>query len=142
MQKLHKTIFAGAVLLAISACSSLEFPWVYRVSVQQGNIVDTKMLDQLKVGMTQRQVRFVMGAPMIQDTFNPDRWDYYYSLRTGSGELVTRHIKLTFDGDLLAAIDGDIDSATPLLSPEAAKEEIEADEGGIVPEEPFDDVVE
>lgn len=141
MQKLTKTIFAGALLLAISACSSLEFPGVYRVSVQQGNIVDKEMLDQLEVGMTQRQVRFVMGTPMIQDTFNPDRWDYYYSLRSGGNKLVTRHITLTFDGDVLAAIDGDVDSATPLPSPEEAQEEIEA-ESGAIPEDPHGDVVE
>lgn len=140
MQKVIKTLTVSALLLAMTSCSSLKFPGVYRISVQQGNIVDQEMVDQLEVGMTRRQVRFVMGSPLIEDTFNPDRWDYYYSLRTGDGRVFTRHLKLLFEGDTLASFDGDLESETPSLSPEEVKKEVE-NEDTAMPEDLFEDVL-
>jgi outer membrane protein assembly factor BamE len=141
MQKVIQTLTLGALLLALAGCSSLKFPGVYRISVQQGNIVDQDMRSKLEPGMTRRQVRFVMGSPLIEDTFNPNRWDYYYSLRTGDNELIRKHLTLTFDGDVLASIEGDMDPTTPTLSPEEIKEALE-NEDAAMPQEPFEAVVE
>lgn len=140
MQKVIKTLTVSALLLAVTSCSSLKFPGVYRISVQQGNIVDQEMIDQLRVGMTRRQVRFVMGSPLIEDTFNPNRWDYYYSLRTGDGRLLDRHIKLTFDGETLAAFEGDLEATMPSLSPEEVKKEVDREDTAM-PQDLFDDVM-
>jgi outer membrane protein assembly factor BamE len=92
-------------LLSISACSYYKFPWVYRIDIEQGNVLDEKQVAQLKVGMTQRQVKFLLGTPIIQDTFNQNRWDYIYSLRTGKGKFDRERITLTFNGDTLSTID-------------------------------------
>ena len=94
-------ILSLSSLLFIGGCSSYHFPGVYRLTIEQGNIIDKDKLSQLKVGMTHRQVTFLMGPPMIQDTFNQDRWDYMYSLRTGKGKLIRERITLTFKGDIL-----------------------------------------
>lgn len=91
--------------LMLTGCSHYKFPWVYRINVEQGNIVDEEKLAQLKVGMTQKQVRYLLGSPLIQDTFNPSRWDYFYSYRTGKGQYDRSRITLQFDGDQLASID-------------------------------------
>ncbi|MCR6651962.1 MAG: outer membrane protein assembly factor BamE [Cellvibrionaceae bacterium] len=56
--------------LLLNACSYLKFPGVYRIAVQQGNIIDQKKVDQLKVGMNKRQVQFVMGSPLLTDAFS------------------------------------------------------------------------
>ena len=53
------------------------------MDVQQGNLLDAEQVDQLEVGMTRSQVRFLLGTPMVVDSFDPDRWDYVYSLRRG-----------------------------------------------------------
>jgi outer membrane protein assembly factor BamE len=37
--------------------------------------------------MTRSQVRFLLGAPMVIDSFDADRWDYMYSLRRASARL-------------------------------------------------------
>ncbi|MGH8281021.1 MAG: outer membrane protein assembly factor BamE [Gammaproteobacteria bacterium] len=58
-------------MLALSAC-------VYRPDIKQGNFLKPRMIEQVKPGMTEAQVRFVMGPPMIRDPFHPDRWDYVY----------------------------------------------------------------
>ena len=75
-----------AVLLAMPALLSgchFSFPKVANVPVQQGNVITQEMVDRLKPGMTRRQVAFVMGEPVVRDPFNPDRWDYVYSVQVG-----------------------------------------------------------
>lgn len=60
---------------------------VYRINIYQGNFLEAKNVDQLNVGMTRSQVRYLLGTPMVADAFNPDRWDYYYFFADGK----TRH---------------------------------------------------
>ena len=61
------------LLMGLSACE-LKVPRVHKVSVQQGNVITQEMIDRLKPGMTRSQVAYVMGEPVIENTFNPDRW--------------------------------------------------------------------
>ena len=84
------------------------FPGVYRIDVQQGNIVDRELLDQLDIGMERRKVRFILGTPLLVDPFNQDRWDYVYSLHTGSGEEVKQRVSVHFVDDRLARIESDL----------------------------------
>ncbi len=56
---------------------------VYRAAISQGNLLKDEDLDQVEVGMTQSQVRFLLGTPMIDDPFHRDRWDYVYFLKLG-----------------------------------------------------------
>lgn len=65
-----------ALLLGASGC-------VYKVPIQQGNFLEPKDVDQVMVGMTEAQVRYVLGTPMVVDTFTKDRWDYVYYLKKG-----------------------------------------------------------
>ena len=103
--KLLLTSFTFVGLLALAGCS---FPGVYKIDIQQGNVVTQDMIDQLRPGMTRRQVRFIMGNPLLTDTFHPDRWDYLYSLQPGGGERQQERISLIFNGsDQLASLSGD-----------------------------------
>jgi len=99
-------LFSLPVALLLAACSVDRIPGVYRIDIQQGNVVTREKLDQLKPGMTRQQVRFVMGTPMIIDTFRQDRWDYYFSFQPGRGERISHLVTLFFDGDLLQRIEG------------------------------------
>ena len=85
------------------------FPDVYRIDVQQGNIVDRELLGQLEIGMERRKVRFILGTPLLVDPFNQDRWDYVYSLRRGSGEEVKQRVSVYFVDDRLTRIESDLD---------------------------------
>ena len=58
---------------------------IYKIDVPQGNVLTSEMRQNLKPGMTKRQVRFVLGSPAVIDPFHPERWDYIYSLRKGGG---------------------------------------------------------
>ncbi len=94
-------------LVLLSGCSgSLSFLSAYRIDVEQGNIVTPEMIEQLKPNMTRRQVRFVMGTPLIEDTFNTDRWDYRYFLRNGTKTLEESKLSVFFDGDALVNVTG------------------------------------
>lgn len=91
-------------VLGLSGCS---FPGVYKIDVQQGNVVTQEMVDQLRPGMTTRQVRFIMGTPLVEDTFHPNRWDYIYSMRAGHRERTQERVSLNFENDLLVGLSGD-----------------------------------
>lgn len=101
---------ALCILVFCAAGASLSgcgFPGVYKIDVQQGNVVTQEMVDQLRPGMTTRQVRFIMGTPLIQDTFEPNRWDYLYSMQAGHNPREQERISLMFENDRLVGLTGD-----------------------------------
>ncbi len=80
----------------------------YRMDIPQGNIVTPAMIAELKPGMTKRQVRFALGAPLITDPFHPQRWDYFYSLSKAGGKPEKRRLTLFFKDDALTGANGDL----------------------------------
>jgi len=84
---------------------SLATGCVYQASLSQGNLLKQSDLDQVKVGMTRNQVRFLLGTPMIDDPFHEERWDYVYYLRVGRQEATfKRWVSIYFDGDTVSEI--------------------------------------
>lgn len=81
---------------------------VYKIDIPQGNIVTQEMVDKLQPGMNKRQVRFVMGSPLILDTFEPERWDYLRSMEEGRKKRTQQRISLYFENDLLVRMEGDL----------------------------------
>ena len=96
---------AVAFATILTACA---LPRVYKVTVQQGNVITQKMVDRLRPGMTQEQVAYVMGEPVIKNPFDQDRWDYVYTLRVPG--LVNDHMKVSlfFTDGLLSHFVGDL----------------------------------
>lgn len=105
MQKTLSLLIVG-LLLATAGCSNLGFPGVYRIDIEQGNIIDESMVARLRPGLDPEQVRFVMGSPQVVDPFTPDRWVYLYRLRRGSGERVEGRMVLYFEDGRLARWEG------------------------------------
>ncbi len=118
----------------ISACSAVGFPGVYRIDVEQGNIVTQEMADQLQPGMSRRQVRFILGTPLVEDPFNLDRWDYPYRRSNGTTILDESSFTVVFDGDSLAEVRGDYvpvafgGTPPPELAPAPDPDELNDDE--------------
>ena len=88
--------------------SSCSIPRIYQVVVSQGNLVDQEMISKLEVGMTESQVKFVMGTPLIADTFYPERWDYFTSVTQGSKTYTEQKIILYFEDNKLARWEGEL----------------------------------
>jgi outer membrane protein assembly factor BamE len=106
-------IFLLVLSLLVTACSS-SLPSIkpYKMPIQQGNLVTSKMMMQLKPGMTKTQVRFVMGTPLISDSFHKDQWDYFYQMEKDGAIIEKRRVTLMFEKDLLAKVKGDVIPAT------------------------------
>lgn len=93
-----KALALGALCL-LAGC-------VYRMNIQQGNFLKPEDIDRVQTGMTRSQVRFLLGTPLVSDTFDTDRWDYYYYLVQGhSRKKETRHVVVQFDGDKVVRIE-------------------------------------
>src|SRR5471030_2750412 len=87
----------GAQTTSISKLQ--KFMWFfspYRPDIQQGNFVSEEILAQLKVGMTQDQVRFIFGTSLLTDPFHAERWDYPFRLAKGNGEITTSRVVVFF----------------------------------------------
>jgi outer membrane protein assembly factor BamE len=79
---------------------------VYRINIQQGNFLDQTAVDTVKEGMTRSQVRYLLGTPMVADSFNKERWDYIYYLKKGrTRHIDSRRVTVYFDGDKVARLD-------------------------------------
>lgn len=108
-------VFALFLLLALSACSVEKLPFVYTPDVHQGMPLNQAMVDQLKAGMTRRQVSFILGSPAIVDTFHPERWEYVTAKKPGGGSFRSKRVTLYFDQDKLVRVRGDFQPADPQL---------------------------
>lgn len=87
-----------AGLCALQACGGYVPNIIspYRPDIQQGNVVIESTLNQLKPGMSQEQVRFILGSPLLLDPFHPNRWDYVYRYQTGQGQVENSRITIVF----------------------------------------------
>lgn len=103
-----------------------RIPIVYRQDIQQGNIITQEEVDQLKPGLSKRQVRFLLGTPMLVDVFHQDRWDFVYTNTEGWGDTEQKRITLFFQNDELVQMDGDFRPAanTEALTPRRDKDRV------------------
>lgn len=104
------------VLWLLAALQLAGCGWLapYRIDIQQGNFVSQDMVAQLKRGMTQEQVRFVLGTPLVTDIFHAERWDYVYLLDRPGEPRVQRRLAVFFEDGKLSRLDGDVVAAQGL----------------------------
>ena len=125
MKRWSKLVLTAALFTALTttlvACKNFAFPGVEKIEIEQGNIVTQEMVDQLQPGMTREQVRFILGTPLVVDTFNNNRWDYVYRLDDRHNPVESKQISVFFDNDSLVRFTGDfaptiktIDGESPL----------------------------
>lgn len=78
---------------------------VYRSGIIQGGQIEERAIKRVEIGMDRDQVRRLLGTPMVQDTYHPDRWDYvYYSLNMVSSKTPER-ITIFFENGRVAKIE-------------------------------------
>jgi len=116
--KIAALVITATVPFALAGCETIlsNLPGVYSIDIEQGNIVDQAMVDQLRPNMTKRQVLYIMGSPMLSDTFHEQRWDYLYSNQPGGEARLQKRISLYFSGENLVGVQGDFrPSAMPVV---------------------------
>ena len=83
---------------------------IYRIDIQQGNLLEEDSIDQVAVGMSRSAVQFLLGTPMVADAFHQDRWDYAYYLRVGrSRDVVERWLIVHFEEDEVVRLERDLE---------------------------------
>ena len=120
MHKLLITITASIALsTGLNGCSTVEnvtlglpdlasrLPLMYRPPIQQGNVINQESVNNLKPGMSKRQVNYILGTPSLVDSFHQNRWDYVYTLKENTLPLEMKSISLFFEDDRLIQIEGD-----------------------------------
>lgn len=118
MQKLH-ILLALVASLTLVGCATKQdgapqyqestlnkLPFVYQMTIQQGNIITEEMVDRLEPGMTRSQVRYLLGTPMLTDLFHQDRWYYTYTIRLPHREMEKKPLVVYFDGDVMTRVEG------------------------------------
>lgn len=103
---LYRILFLVAAL-SLSACSS----WVYRIDIPQGNYLEQKNIDKLQLNMTKEQVKFVLGSPVMVDSFNDDIWHYVYRFKSGKSASLNSEKKfiVKFEDNKLVSAEGDFE---------------------------------
>ncbi len=144
---MHKTmrsllfLFLIAISTFIVGCgSSVPVIKPFKLDIQQGNVVTSKMLLQLRPGMTKSQVKFIMGTPLVIDSFHTNRWDYFYQMRQAGKVIEQRRVILDFEKELLSRVRGDVvpqgtqgaDTGAVTLSTESANAKKTAPKEGLL----------
>jgi len=99
---MRTTLLALIATLGLGGCGI-----IYKVDVHQGNLIQASDVEQLRPGLNKRQVLALLGSPSVSDPFHQSRWDYVATTSKRGSEPEVRNLVLTFEGDLLASIDGD-----------------------------------
>lgn len=102
MTRFTRSLSVFGLAFALGGCGI-----IYRPDVQQGSLLSKPIVDQLKPGMTKRQVTLLLGTPSLTSPFESDRWDYVSSIQRRGGKITTKNLSLTFENDALARIEGD-----------------------------------
>jgi outer membrane protein assembly factor BamE len=115
MKIIQRLVLGSTLALLASGC-------VYRINIQQGNFLNQSQVNAVKEGMTRSQVRYLLGTPMVADTFNKERWDYIYYLKQGRTRRVdSRRVTVYFDGDKVARLEKPTDAEAAAQDAAAAK---------------------
>ncbi len=104
------------VCLFATACND----WIYRIDVPQGNFLEQKDVDKLRIEMSKEQVQFVLGNPVVQDSFDNDTWYYLYDMKRGMskrGPDMRKELVLRFKNGKLSALEGDFEKPETFDTP-------------------------
>ncbi|MCH1923291.1 outer membrane protein assembly factor BamE [Shewanella sp. C32] len=115
LMKKQSLALMGAITLSLSlsACSVMDW-LVYKPDIPQGNYMETQQVEKLRIDMTKAQVEFILGRPVLRDSFADDTWYYVYHYKSGrDASIIHKELIARFNGDKLTSVTGDYE-----LSPE------------------------
>lgn len=102
---LKKIAALSLITVSLTGCALLT---PYTPPIEQGKVISAKMVDQLKPGMTESQVSYILGSPDIQDPFHRSAWNYIYTFqRTSFSPREEKKLIIEFKDNKLVQISGD-----------------------------------
>lgn len=106
MQKLTALILT----LILSGC---VFPGVYKINVQQGNILTDEELTSLSEGMSRSQVHSVLGTPLLLNPVDPSREYYIYTFQRRGGDIEEQRVIVYYDNEQFSHYEAQLLEETP-----------------------------
>jgi len=107
MQKLIRTLGFATLAISLAGCHL-----VYTPDVAQGNLfdktIDKNLAEQLKPGLTKRQVMVLLGTPSVATPFDQNRWDYVSTYSHRGEKMKVNAISLYFNNDVLVRTEGSL----------------------------------
>jgi len=101
---IKKIASALLLTLSLSGCSSLYDTFVYQIDVTQGNYIDNEKIARIELGMSQEQIIFILGSPMLIDQFDSSKWYYIRFIKPGGEKIQQEQVVLTFANKHLVEI--------------------------------------
>lgn len=102
LQFIRRLIQAFSAILLCSCLAACFHP--YKFEITQGNVVTPEQMAQLHLGMSEDQVLYLLGNPLLQDVFHAQRWDYVYYNKPGYKPAVREHVVLYFENGQVVRI--------------------------------------
>ncbi len=119
IKKIASALF---LTLSLSGCSFLYDTFVYQIDITQGNYIDDGKIAQLQIGMSQEQVIFILGSPMLIDQFDSSKWYYIRYIKPGGEDIQQEQVLLVFANNVLMRIQNtDHIEDNPLVKPNRKK---------------------
>jgi len=79
---------------------------VYKLEVQQGNLIDIDDLESVNIGMTPRQVIYLLGSPVLDDPLQNDHWNYiYYKSDIENNNFQPQGVTIFFENGVVSRVD-------------------------------------
>ena len=117
MKQLQYLLLAAVAAVTLSGCSVLE-KMVYKIDIPQGNFIEQNQVEKLRIEMTKEQVEFILGRPVVRDSFANNTWYYVYQFKSGrTNELTKKQLIVNFDQGNVASITGDYELSADFNTP-------------------------
>ena len=92
------------IILSTTGCLKM-LPEAHKIDIHQGNLIDRKRIEQLEIGMSREQVKYLLGSPVSNNIFHADRWDYLHYISKAGSYAKPKRVTVFFTNDRLARID-------------------------------------
>ncbi|KEY91675.1 small protein A [Candidatus Photodesmus blepharus] len=97
-------LMATITLIGCHSSKSL----VYRISISQGNYIEQNDVNQLRLGMSKKQVRYIIGSPMLIEHNHPNTWYYIHYTSSGQDKPIQKNLAVNFNSsEELTSVTGD-----------------------------------
>ena len=90
------------IAFIVSGCSMFQ---TTKIELDQGNIISASNVSRLHTGMSEAQVKDIMGNPLLVNVFTPHRMEYVYTLQEGHQAMTAKRVSCIFEMGRLRAIE-------------------------------------
>ena len=97
-------LIAIALSAGLTGCSIFK---PYEMPIEQGIKINNKAIAKLKPGMTQTQVKYLLGTPNLVNPYSTTTWYYIYTIQQDKLPRTEKKLIIHFKDNKLESIEGD-----------------------------------